>query len=141
MKRIYLLITLFVALGFQACHNSLWDEMPSAISTFVSKYFPEIDIAEYDTVSGGYRVEMRNSATITFNDSYSWVSVNGNGGTLPQMLLFDELPEELYRHLEAIEELGSVYTISRDTKTYQVQLLDSYITYDVATGKITRNDN
>ena len=115
--------------------------MPSEISKFVSKYFPEIDIAEYNVVNGGYSVEMRNSATIKFNDSYSWISVNGNGATLPQMLLFDELPGVLYEHLEAIEELGNVYLISRDSKIYRVQLLDSVLTYEIATGKITRIDN
>lgn len=141
MKRIYLLTMLLFAIGFQSCHNSLWDEMPSEISKFVSKYFPEIDIAEYNVVNGGYSVEMLNSATIRFNDSYIWTSVNGNGATLPQMLLFDELPGGLYEHLEAIEELGNVYLISRDSKIYRVQLLDSVLTYEIATGKITRIDN
>lgn len=138
MKRIVLFIMLLVGLGMQSCHDSLLEEIPSPAAKFVSKYFPEIDVAAYGEVNDGYRVEMRNSATITFNDSYSWISVNGNGGVLPQMLLFDELPSELYQHLEAIEELGNVYAISRDTKSYKVQLLDSELTYEMATGKITR---
>lgn len=141
MKRLILAIfTISAVFCLQSCHNSVWDEMPAPISEFVSRYFPEQDVTEFGSTDDGYHVRLRNSAAITFNNNYYWLSINGYGGTLPQMLLFDEFPPALYEHLQAIEELNNVYAVSRDTKSYFVRLLDSDINYDIATGDITRKN-
>lgn len=138
--RVLFLIAIFIGVSLQSCHNSVWDEMPSEISEFVSKYFPEQDVSEFGSTDDGYHVRLRNSAAITFNNNCYWLSINGYGGTLPQMLLFDELPPALYEHLQAIEELNNVYAVSRDTKNYFVRLLDSDLSYDIATDEITRHN-
>lgn len=139
-RRFLILISLLAGICFQSCHNSVWDEMPAPIVEFVSRYFPEQDVAEYGSTDDGYHVRLRNSAAITFNNSYRWMSINGYGGTLPQMLLFDELPPALYEHLQAIEELNNVYAVSRDTRNYFVRLLDSDLNYNIATDEITREN-
>ncbi|MDE6199171.1 MAG: hypothetical protein K2L55_02015 [Muribaculaceae bacterium] len=138
--RVILFVALFAGICFQSCHNSVWDEMPAPIAEFVARYFPEQDVSEYGSTDDGYHVRLQNSAAITFNNNYYWLSINGYGETLPQMLLFDELPPALYEHLQAIEELGNVYAVSRDTKYYFVRLLDSDLSYNIATDEITRQN-
>lgn len=120
-----------------SCHSSEWDDMPSQIAEFVSKYFPGQDISEYGSTDDGYHLRLRNSAAITFNNNCSWLSINGYGGTLPQMLLFDELPPVLYEYLQETESLNGVYAVSRDTKNYFVRLLDSDLNYNTATDEIS----
>ena len=46
------------------------------------------------------------------------------------------MPEPLYRYLQEMEATGSVYKVSREGGKYTVELLDSYIDYNIATGKI-----
>lgn len=135
-KTIYLIAALMI-FCLSSCHGSEWDDMPSQISEFVSKYFPAQEISEYGSTDDGYHVRIRNSAAITFNNNCNWLSINGYGGTLPQMLLFDELPPVLYEYLQETESLDGVYAVSRDTKVYFVRLLDSDLSYDMATDTIT----
>lgn len=71
-----------------------------------------------------------------FDSSYAWSSIDGEGATLPQVLLFDELPPALYQYLEETESLNSVYRLDRDARQYEVGLFDSALTYTIATGEI-----
>lgn len=132
------LILVIFAMITPSCHNNEWDDMPQAISQFVAKYFPEQEISDFGITDDGYHLRLHNSVSITFNNNCSWLSINGYGSTLPQMLLFDELPPVLYEHLQALEELNNVYAVSRDTKSYFVRLLDSDLIYNIATDEITR---
>lgn len=71
-----------------------------------------------------------------FDSSYSWTTIDGEGATLPQVLLFDELPPALYEYLESTENLTSVYRLDRNSRQYDVGLFDTALTYTIATGEI-----
>lgn len=120
-----------------ACNNDAWDELPSAISQFVSEYFPFGELQSYTSEKGVETVNIKNGATLVFNSDYEWTDVNGNGETLPQQFLFDKLPPKLYRYLEAIEAQNDVYRVHRTSGLITVTLLDSYLTYDRQSGEIT----
>lgn len=137
--RILFLFILLAAVMLPSCHNNEWDDVPSEILEFISKYFPQQEISDFGSNDDGYHIRLRNSVAITFNNNCNWLSINGYGGTLPQMLLFDELPPVLYGHLQELEELTQVYAVSRDTRSYFVRLLNSDLTYDIATDAITRS--
>lgn len=117
--------------------DDAWNELPSTISQFVSKYFPEQGVSGFGESDGIYHVKMKNGAALSFASDYSWISVNGYGGTLPQMFLFDQLPPELYEYIQGLDQLKDVYSVTRDDRHYTVSLLDSSIIYETATGKIS----
>ncbi|MDE6460040.1 MAG: hypothetical protein K2K52_04300 [Paramuribaculum sp.] len=74
--------------------------------------------------------------SVTFNSSNSWIDVNGNGSVLPSILLYDQLPQKLYNYLLETESTEGVYRISRNSRSYHVELKDTYVDYDIKTGKI-----
>lgn len=138
-----LIIGFFLSFLISACHNNdLWDEMPSEIAEFVSAYFPGSSINSFTQSGDTYRVRVSDGPGITFDKNYKWIAIAGYGMPLPKVLLFDQLPPELYTYLEGAQQLDSVFSLDRDSKSYIVTLQYSTLTYDIATGEIegTRPD-
>lgn len=121
-----------------ACNSDTWDELPSAISRFVSEYFPFGELESYtDNGKGVEVVKIKKGATLTFNSDYDWTDVNGNGVVLPVQFLYDQLPSTLYTYLEAREMQNSVYRVTRTPDYITVDLLDTMVTYNQNSGEIT----
>lgn len=120
-----------------ACNNSVWDELPSPIVSFVCEYFPFGEVNSYTVCKSGSTVNIKNGATLKFDNDYEWTDVNGNGEVLPQNFLYDKLPPVVYEYIEAIEHVNEVYRVSRDSKVMKVDFHDSIIEYDESTGTIT----
>jgi hypothetical protein len=120
------------------CSNSVLDELPTSIAQFVTRYFPGVAVSDYSDVGGIYNVKIRNGAALSFNGEYDWISVNGDGSTLPQMLLFDQLPPALFEYLQGAEQLSGVYGITRNATTYSATLLDATVYYDRDSGRVTQ---
>jgi len=143
MIRFYSLILLCTAMvfGIQSCSsNDLYDEMPTAVNMFISHYYPNSALASFSVTKTGYVAVIKNGPGITFNKDCSWTSIDGYGSVVPQVFLFDEVPPALYKYLQETEQLNSVFVITRDSKTYRLQLLDSALTYDIDTGNLTGSD-
>ena len=138
MKRIGVLLLMIAAmLPFIGCTNShAWEDMPLQISQFVNKYFPQEGITNYVENDGTYTVGLKNGATARFDDQFHWTSVNGNGGTLPEMLLFDQLPPELYEYLQELSQVDGVYAITRTALMYSAKLLDSTVNFTISTHNL-----
>ena len=126
-----------VILLMGACNSDAWDELPSAISSFVSEYFPFGELQSYSENGGVEVVQIKKGATLTFDKNYEWTDVNGNGVVLPQQLLYDKLPGKLYEYIESLEAQNSVYRVVRTSTLITVTLLDSQLTYNQDTGDIT----
>ena len=139
MKRnTFSLIALFVIiLMMGACSSNAWDELPSPIVSFVDEYFPFGEVESYTSTKDGSVVQIKKGATLTFNNDYDWVDINGNGQTLPQNFLYNKLPPVLYDYIESIEHVGDVYRVSRSGKMISVEFHDSNIEYDETTQTIT----
>lgn len=133
MKRIAYITALLIAMTFMSgCsdqYNDAWDALPETIAEFVSRYYPEAAVKKYVEDDGQYYVSIKNGAEIIFNSDYQWTSLNGRGGTLPQIFLFDELPPTLYSYLQETEEVDDVYTVSRDAAGYKVKTNSEIISY------------
>lgn len=143
MKKV-LYLTLVLVLGtVVSCKENGVDmsDLPTQVSAFITKYYPGVEVDRWSNSAGKSTVYLRNSATIVFDNTAdkNWVSIDGNGGTLPQMLVYDQTPATLYRYIEENNAVNGVYGMSRDGKQYVVVLLDSRVIYDIATGKITQN--
>lgn len=132
-----LLCTLLLPLMTQCDEKDDFEELPVQIQKFVAKYYPETAVSNYDFSNGIYHVTLNNSATMEFNSSIAWTSIDGRGATLPEMLLYDQLPSPLYSFLESTGNTASVYRMSRNASIITLGLLDSTAVYDIATGKIT----
>lgn len=128
---------------FASCSDDGVDtsNLPEQISSFISKYYPGVEVDRWVNASGKATIYLRNSATIVFDNTEdkNWASIDGNGGTLPQMLVYDQTPAALYRYIEENNAVNGVYSMSRNSKEYKVVLLNSRVTYDIATGKVTQN--
>lgn len=136
--KITILAPLLVAiLIIGACSNSVWDELPSAISSFISEYFPGMGVSSYSEDEDSYRVQVRNGASLIFDKEYHWTEVEGNGVPLPEVFMYDQLPPALYNYLQGIEQQAGVYGVKRDKDYYKLTMHDTVITYDISTGKIT----
>lgn len=125
-----------IIMPLTSCSDSKWGDLPSPIANFVSEYFPSSSVESYSENNGQYYVKIKNGPSIKFDGSYAWCSIDGEGATLPQVLLFDELPPTLYQYLEETESLNSVYELNRDARQYEVELFDTALTYTIATGEI-----
>ncbi len=79
-------------------------------------------------------MNIKNGATLTFDSENNWINISGNGVTLPEMLLYDQLPGPLYTYLEEIEEVGGVFAAGRTNEEYTLNLLDSEVTYNFQRG-------
>lgn len=133
----YALLTIIAIItSLTGCNDSKWGDLPSSIANFVTEYFPSSSVESYSENNGQYYVKIKNGPSMIFDSSYAWSSIDGEGATLPQVLLFDELPPTLYQYLEETESLNSVYRLDRDARQYEVGLFDSALTYTIATGEI-----
>lgn len=141
MKQLKIFIISLCALLATACQSSdLFKELPGPISKFVSQYWPNPAIASYTEPSPGeYEVVITNGPTLKFDSNYDWTEIDGNGMTLPEVLLFDRLPEKLYDYLSAGSELDNVFSLVRTPRTITVTLLNSTVNYDIETQKITQS--
>lgn len=124
-----------------ACSNSLWDELPSPIARFIAEYFPGSGVKSYDIGNDStYHVRIDNSVSLVFNQTLDWTVVDGNGGTLPEVFVQDQLPPALFRYIQEGEDAGNVFRVSRDSTYYKVTLHDTVLTYEIETGRITYPD-
>ncbi len=142
MRPVFMLIlsavmSVFLLFAATSCHgDDDWDAMPQDIADFVSQYFPGSGIGSYSHNGDTYHVRIDNGPGITFDSDYAWVSVDGYGMPLPQVLLFDQLPPKLYAYLQDSQQLDSVFSMERDSRRYTLSLLNSTLIYDIATGAI-----
>lgn len=142
MKKHLAMVVLAICAALTGCSNSLLDQLPQKVSDFIGEYFPgeSVSTAEYNDDTT-LVVRLRNSAIISFNKEYNWSSVSGNGSTLPQMFLFDQLPPAFYQYLQETENLSGVYGVMRNDRIYRVQLRNSSLIYNIREGSITTPDN
>lgn len=135
--RLLLIISLLLA-ALTGCHsNDIYDEMPQQIQLFISQYFPNSEVQSFSRSGAIYHIRIANGPGMTFDEKYAWTNVNGSGTPLPQVFLFDQLPPAVYEYLQETSRLDAVFAAERTDKTYTLQLLDSTITYDIATRQIT----
>lgn len=133
-----LLSMLGVLVMLGACNSDASEDLPTAVSQFTTQYFPGLGVKSFHELStGGYVVQLSGGPTITFDSEGKWMEVDGNGSVLPQVLMYDQLPPALYDYLQGTEQQAEVYTVKRDRYYYKLTMLDTVITYDIATGKIT----
>lgn len=116
--------------------ENFWNEVPGEIATFINQYYPDSDISSYNYTKEVYHVRLKNGPGLTFDKDQQWVSVNGYGMPIPQILLFDQLPPKLYNYLQETEQLNSVFSISRSKGIYNVSLLQRNLRYDSANEEI-----
>lgn len=132
-RGIFPVIALLMMIG---CHDSVWDDVPSSISSFVAKYYPMSGISSYLEKDGQCIVTLQAGATLTFDSKYNWISVNGNGSTLPVIFVTDQLPEKLVEYLQSIQLTDAVYSATTNAKETVVKTANFKITYDKQTGEI-----
>ncbi|MCM1356320.1 MAG: hypothetical protein NC212_07950 [Staphylococcus sp.] len=132
------MLLLIIILG--ACSNSIWDEIPTPITSFIEQYYPNSNVKEFNTTDNGYKLKINNGASFSFDNDYRWTSIDGNGVHLPEVLVYNQLPPALFNYLQGIEAQTSVFSMSRDSTYYKLLMLDTVITYEIATGKITYPD-
>lgn len=112
--------------------------MSSTVANFVDMYFNEGEVQSVtDTSSGGVVVTIKNGAQLTFDKDDSWIDINGRGGTLPAILITDQLPSRVVDYLKDMELIDKVYRISRSWHVYKIELQYSYFTYDDQTDILT----
>ncbi|MBD5266913.1 MAG: hypothetical protein HDS29_00255 [Bacteroides sp.] len=140
MLRIKELATVTILLLLIACSNSLWDELPSSISTFISTYYPMSGISKYEEANGNYYVTVKNGASLVFDSNYEWKSINGNGTTLPEIFVTDKLPEKLVRYLTELEETNAVYAAENQPRVIILSMLNYKITYTKETEEVTQEE-
>lgn len=123
-----------------SCHDSqLWDELPTDIAHFITEYFPNGAIDSYSSTPTTYHVRITDGPGLTFGKDCRWEAINGYGMPLPEVLLFDQLPPALYQYLEETQSLDQVFVLERNAREYTLVLLDSTLTYDIATEVISGN--
>ncbi len=129
-------IILFFVTLLTACGEDVWGEIPSTITNFVTKYFPNTGISSYSEKGGNYFVQVQNSASLQFDTNYDWTVINGNGSPLPEVLIYDQLPQDAYNYLEETEQTSQVYELNRNEKTYTIKLYNSLLEYDITSHTI-----
>lgn len=133
----YLLLLFTTVMLMAACQETVWNDIPTRITEFISEYFNQGKVESYVESDNGYVVTIKGGAQLSFDEDMAWTDVNGRGEILPQQFLFDCLPSPLYDHLEAIEATQGVYRVRRTFQEYSVVLLDNTITYNPRQGRIT----
>ena len=135
--RIHSLYAALALLLSCACSNGdVWNEVPGKIAEFINRFYPNSELASCDKTGSDYRVRIKDGPGLTFNSEYEWTVIAGYGETIPQMLLFDQLPPPLYAYLEDTGVLKSVYSLERDNAQYTVGLQNTSVVYDIASGII-----
>lgn len=138
MKRLFLTLFLIVPLLWSCQSSDEYDALPRSISTFVSQYWPNPDIESYTHPGPDvYVVVIHNGPRLTFDAAYAWTEIDGLGLPLPDNLLFNELPDPLYRYLTETEATDAVFGMARNPRAYTLQLLESSLTYDIATQAVS----
>lgn len=138
VANLLLVIMLGVILVLGACTSDASEELPSSVSHFATQYFPGLGVKSYNELSNGdCVVQLAGGPTMIFNSDEQWIEIDGNGALLPQVLMYDQLPTELYDYLQGTEQQSDVYALKRDKYYYKLTMQDTVITYDIATGKIT----
>lgn len=129
---------ILITFTLTSCNDSeVINNLPSHVTQFVDQYWPGSSISAYSKVKDeGCTVTIKDGPTVKFDEQQAWIDIKGNGVPLPSTLLFDQLPEPLYDFLEEMQSTGEVYGVTRDASTYTLTLLDSKISYDIATGKV-----
>ena len=139
MRRLLLLIPLFALCVWGCSDNDDFSKLPDSMATFISRYWPGSGVSSFTSVPGhGYEVIVRNGPTINFDTTGTWTSVNGNGLPLPEIFIYDNMPTPLYQYLESGGLSGSVFTVARDARYYQLTLLNQDLTYNISTGRVTQ---
>lgn len=134
-KELLTILGLFLLI---ACSSSLWDDMPEPIATFVSTYYPMSGISEYSEHNGVYYVTIKNGASMTFDSTYTWLEVNGNGVVLPQLFVQDALEPKLVQYLMELELTDQVYAAKNDPREVILDMLNYKIRYIKETGEISQ---
>lgn len=134
----YIAAFILLVLTMSGCSDSQWSNLPDKVSEFITHYYPNEDVSsEGWNDSTTFSVKMSGGEIITFDKSLNWEEVNGLGGLVPQVFLFDELPPALYEYLQETESLSNVYSVDRNSHEYIVELLNSSVIYDIDSGAIT----
>lgn len=120
-----------------ACGDDNYKELPREIQQFVTEYFPGLGIAGYNESAGVYTVNLDNSASIVFTPALQWSTVEGNGNTLPQQFLYDQMPKPLYDYMVTTGTLDEVFSVTRNAGVYTVTFHNYIISYNVATEEIS----
>ncbi len=130
-----------VALLVHSCHTTEGDvKLPSDARNFIYRYFPLNYVESKEKLpSGDFRVIFDSGPTVIFDPEGKWTSIDANGGTLPPIIAFDYFPSALYDYIESHGQTDGIYSVSRDAARYNVLLLDSRLTYIIATGKVIEN--
>lgn len=136
---LYRMLTALLLIAAAACQSSeAWDSLPSAISDFITQYYPGSNVSDFDTYSDDtYYVKITNGATLRFNSQLQWTEIDGNGVTLPEVLVYDQLPPELFAFLQSTSQQRDVYAVKRDYKYYKLTMHDTVLTYEINSGRIT----
>ncbi len=137
--KITLILALLLAVSVTGCNDDddqVINPLPKKIQEFISEYYPGETVASYVTSpNGDITVNLFNSASFIFDKSYDWIEVTGHGNTLPQQLLYDQLPTMLYEYLQSGNALEEVYAISRNANVYTINLANGVISYDATNDK------
>lgn len=136
-----LISILFVLVALCGCQSSdKFKELPEPIMKFVSQYWPNPAIASYtQPTATTYEVVIKNSASLWFDSDYSWTKIDGNGLPLPEVLLYNVLPEKVYQYLDSGSLTGEVFVIERTPREYNLTLLNTYVTYDIGSRTLTQH--
>lgn len=126
-----------LAIVLDGCSTDDYKHLPEEIQQFIDQYFPGQGVANYSQSAGTYTVNLENSASIVFNQSLDWTTVDGNGSPLPEEFVYDNFPQTLYEYIETTGNLKEVYSVSRNAGIYTVTFHDYIIAYNVATETIT----
>ena len=126
-------LTLLIAWG---CNNEVWDSVPPKIGRFLNQYYPNAELTSCDKTGSDWRVRIKDGPGLTFDASLEWIVIAGYGETIPQALLFDQLPPALYGYLEETQVLNGVYSLERDKERYIVGLQNTSVVYDIDNGDI-----
>lgn len=129
---------LIIVLTANSCGNKDYDNLPREIQQFISQYFPGQGVTAFNDSGGSYTVTLDNSASLVFNPSFVWTTVDGNGSPIPQQFMFDHFPSDLYDYIITTDNLGEVFAVTRDSGIYTVTFHNYIVEYNVATGKITQ---
>ena len=137
-KNSYGLIALMaLVLMMGACNEDDYNELPDSVARFVSEYYPFTEVSGYTMSEGNYVVDMKNGATLVFDSSLAWIDVNGTGSAIPETFIYNCLPETLYRYIQEMGLVQSVYRVTRNSEYITVYTIDTYFRYDIASQQIT----
>lgn len=133
-----LLVICFFVLSVQSCSDDddkYFNLMPTKIREFVVQYYPNPTVDNVIHNSDGWLVILKDGPSMQFNSTQDWYSVDGNGMPLPEVFVFDQFPEPLYRYLSETQNTLNVFAVSRSKSSYMITLLDSKLKYDIESGK------